>query len=83
MFVMKPDTFDAYFEVCTDEKEQFIPPLVYDASMRFMNNIIRTKLNILLLFLFLAKRYNLLKFACLEIEKVTRLFLSLFFLYKS
>nr|WP_307911088.1 hypothetical protein [Mycoplasmopsis bovis] len=39
MFVMKPDTFDAYFEVCTDEKEQFIPPLVYDASMRFMNNI--------------------------------------------
>ncbi|WEI90508.1 hypothetical protein PY997_00920 [Mycoplasmopsis bovis] len=30
MFVMKPDTFDAYFEVCTDEKEQFIPPLVYD-----------------------------------------------------
>nr|WP_307935489.1 hypothetical protein [Mycoplasmopsis bovis] len=40
MFVMKPDTFDAYFEVCTDEKEQFIPPLVYDATMRFMNNII-------------------------------------------
>ncbi|WP_226078372.1 hypothetical protein [Mycoplasmopsis bovis] len=38
MFAMRPDAFDTYFEVCADEKEQFIPPLVYDAAMRFMNS---------------------------------------------
>nr|WP_307937142.1 hypothetical protein [Mycoplasmopsis bovis] len=38
MFVMRPDAFDAYFEVCTVEKEQFITALVYDATMRFMNS---------------------------------------------
>lgn len=38
MFAMRLDAFDTYFEVCTDEKEQFIPPLVYDAAMRFMNS---------------------------------------------
>nr|WP_307926119.1 hypothetical protein [Mycoplasmopsis bovis] len=39
MFAMRPDAFDTYFEVCADEKEQFIPPLSLRCfAMRFMNS---------------------------------------------